>query len=71
MTAAKAGIAGVRRGLLVTLFMWPMETMPHNLMITTTVVGLVSWTLAAVIGASSTQRVRRRRGMGAGMGARM
>src|SRR5258705_11459690 len=47
-TAAKAGIAAwLVGGLLVTLFMWPVETMPHNLMITTTVVGLVSWTLAA------------------------
>src|SRR5712691_13055908 len=51
-TAAKAGVAAwFVGGLLVTLFMWPMGLMPHNLMITTTVVGLVSWTLAAVIGA--------------------
>jgi len=73
MTAAKAGIAGwFVGGLLVTLFMWPMETMPHNLMITTTVVGLVSWTLAAVIGAKFyTEGAGVGAGMGAGMGARM
>jgi len=73
VTAAKAGIAAwFVGGLLVTLFMWPMETMPHNLMITTTVVGLVSWTLAAVIGAKFyTEGAGVGTGMGAGMGARM
>src|SRR6267378_6908790 len=73
ITAAKAGIAAwFVGGLLVTLFMWPMETMPHNLMITTTVVGLVSWTLAAVIGAKFyTEGAGVGAGMGAGMGARM
>src|SRR5213596_869656 len=65
VTAAKAGIAAwFVGGLLVTLFMWPMGTMPHNLMITTTVVGLVSWTLATVIGAKFYTE-------GAGMGAGM
>ncbi len=73
VTAAKAGIAAwFVGGLLVTLFMWPMETMPHNLMITTTVVGLVSWILATVIGAKFyTEGAGVGAGMGAGMGARM
>src|SRR6266705_678933 len=73
VTAAKAGIAaGFVGGLLVTLFMWPMGIMPHNLMITTTVVGLVSRTLATVIGAKFyTEGAGVGAGMGAGMGARM
>jgi hypothetical protein len=74
-TAAKAGIAAwFVGGLLVTLFMWPMGMMPHNLMITTTVVGLVSWTLATVIGAkfyTEGAGVGAGTGAGAGMGARM
>src|SRR5205809_3003061 len=45
VTAAKAGIAAwVVGGLLGTLFMWPLGIMAHNLMITTIVVGMVSWT---------------------------
>jgi hypothetical protein len=72
-TAAKAGIAAwFVGGLLVTLFMWPMGMMPHNLMITTTLVGLVEWTLAAVIGAKFyTEGAGVGAGMGAAMGARM
>lgn len=72
-TAAKAGVAAwFVGGLLVTLFMWPMALMPHSLMITTTLVGLVEWTLAAVIGAKFyTEGAAVGAGMGAGMGARM
>lgn len=74
-TAAKAGIAGwFVGGLLVTLFMWPTPVMPHNLMITTTVVGLVSWTLATVVGAkfyAEGAGVGAGMGAGAGMGSRM
>src|SRR3989442_8580647 len=47
-TPAKAGLAAwFLGGLLVTLFMWPVGLIPHNLIITPKVVGLVSWTLAA------------------------
>lgn len=66
-TAVKAGIAGWFLGsLLVTLFMWPMALMPHNLMIITTVVALVQWPLAVVVGAKFYTEGA---GMGAGMGA--
>jgi hypothetical protein len=66
-TAAKAGIAGwFAASLLVTLFMWPMALMPHNLMIITTVVALVQWPLATVVGAKFYTEGA---GMGAGMGA--
>jgi hypothetical protein len=66
-TAVKAGIAGwVLGSLLVTLFMWPMALMPHNLMIITTVVALVQWPLAVVVGARFYTEGA---GMGAGMGA--
>jgi hypothetical protein len=72
-TAAKAGVAAwFVGGLLVTLFMWPMGLMPHNLMITTTLVSLVEWPLATVIGAKFyTEGAGVGAGMGAGMGARM
>jgi hypothetical protein len=76
-TAVKAGIAAwFAGGLLVTLFMWPMALMPHNLMIITTLVGLVEWPLATVIGAipySEGAGMGTGAGMGAhsGMGARM
>jgi hypothetical protein len=66
-TAVKAGIAGWFLGsLLVTLFMWPMALMPHNLMIITTLVALVQWPLAVVVGAKFYTEGA---GMGAGMGA--
>lgn len=66
-TALKAGVAGWFLGsLLVTLFMWPMALMPHNLMIITTVVALVQWPLAAVVGAKFYMEGA---GAGAGMGA--
>ena len=66
-TAAKAGVAGWFLGsLLVTLFMWPMHLMPQNLTIITTVVALIQWPLAAVIGAKFYTEGA---GMGAGMGA--
>lgn len=66
-TAAKAGVAGWFLGsLLVTLFMWPMALMPHNLMIITTLVALVQWPLAVVLGAKFYTEGA---GMGAGMGA--
>jgi hypothetical protein len=72
-TAAKAGIAGwFAASLLVTLFMWPMALMPHNLMILTTLVALVQWPLAVVVGAKFyTEGAGAGAGMGAGMGARM
>jgi hypothetical protein len=72
-TAAKAGIAGWFAGsLLVTLFMWPMHLMPQNIMILTTVVALVQWPLATVIGAKFyTEGAGVGAGTGAGMGARM
>ena len=66
-TAVKAGIAGWFLGsLLVTLFMWPMGLMPHNLMVITTLVALVQWPLAVVVGAKFYTEGA---GMGAGMGA--
>lgn len=68
-TAAKAGVAAWFLGsLLVTLFMWPMHLMPQNLTIITTLVALVEWPLAAVIGAKFYIEGA---GVGAGMGARM
>lgn len=72
-TAAKAGVAGwFFGGLLVTLFMWPMALMPHNLMIVTTLVALVEWPLATVIGAKFyLEGAGAGAGMGAGAGARM
>jgi len=74
-TAAKAGVAGwFFASLLATLFMWPMGLMPHNLMILTTVVALVEWPLATVIGAKfylEGAGMSAGMGAGAGMGARM
>lgn len=74
-TAATAGLAGwFIAGLLGTLFMWPMGIMPHNLMIITTVVMLVEYPLAVVIGAKFyTEGAGAGAGMGtgAGMGSRM
>ena len=72
-TAVKAGIAGWFLGsLLVTLFMWPMALMPHNLMIITVLVALVQWPLAVVVGAKFyTEGAGAGAGMGAGAGARM
>jgi len=66
-TAVKAGIAvWFAAGLMNALFMWPMELMPHNLTIISTVVSLVSAPLAAVIGAKFYTEEA---GVGAGMGA--
>ena len=73
-TAAKAGVAAWFLGsLLVTLFMWPMHLMPQNLTIITTIVTLVEWPLATVIGAKFyTEGAGMGAGTGAaGMGARM
>lgn len=72
-TAAKAGLgAWFVAGLLGTLFMWPMGLLPHSFMITTTLVSLVEWPLATVIGAKFyTEGAGVGAGMGAGMGARM
>jgi hypothetical protein len=51
-TAAKTGVAAWFLGiLLVTLFMWPMHLYPTNLTIMTTLVALVEWPIATVIGA--------------------
>jgi len=76
-TAVKAGLAmWFVAGLLGTLFMWPMGLMPHNLMITTMVVMLVEFPIAAAVGAKFyTEGAGTGAGMGAGagmgMGARM
>jgi hypothetical protein len=74
-TAAKAGVAAwFVGGLLVTLFMWPMHLMSQNMTIMTTVVTLVEWPLATVIGAKFyTEGASMGAGMGAGagMGSRM
>lgn len=76
-TAVKAGLAmWFVAGLLGTLFMWPMGLMPHNLMITTMVVMLVEFPIAAVVGAKFyTEGAGAGAGMGSGagmgMGARM
>ena len=62
-TAVKAGIAAwFFGGLLPTLCMWPMALMPQNLTIITTLVALVEWPLACVVGAKFYLE-------GAGMGA--
>src|SRR6267378_5781972 len=66
-TAAKAGFAAWFVGLLlVNLFMWPMHLYPANLTIITTVVALIEWPLATVIGAKFYVEGA---GMGAGMGS--
>ena len=66
-TAVKAGLAAWLFGsLLPTLFMWPMALMPQNLTIIMTVVPLVEWPLALVVGAKFYTEGA---GMGAGMGA--
>ena len=66
-TAIKTGIAvWFAAGLMNALFMWPMELMPHNITIITTVVTLVSAPLATVIGAKFYTEEA---GVGAGMGA--
>jgi hypothetical protein len=74
-TAAKAGVAGwFFAGLLPTLFMWPMALMPQNLTILTTLVALVEWPLAAVVGAKfylEGAGAGAGLGAGTGMGARM
>lgn len=74
-TAAKAGVAGwFFAGLLPTLFMWPMALMPQNVTILATLVALVQWPLAAVIGAKfylEGAGAGAGVGAGAGMGGRM
>ena len=72
-TAAKAGVAGwFVGGLLVTLFMWPMNIIPHNIAVISTLVALVQWPLAVVVGAKFyTEGAGMGAGTGAGMGARM
>ena len=73
VTAAKAGVAAWFIGnALVTAFMWPMGVMPHSFMITTTLIALVEWPVAAVIGAKFyTEGAAVGAGMGMGAGARM
>ncbi|HYX83302.1 MAG TPA: hypothetical protein VE714_12960 [Gemmatimonadales bacterium] len=52
VTAAKAGVAAWCIGsLLVNAFMAAMAIMPQNLLLMTTVITLVEWPLAVVIGA--------------------
>jgi hypothetical protein len=76
-TAAKAGVAGWFFAILLpALYMWPMALMPQNLTIVPTVVALVAWPLAAVIGAKfylegAGAGAGMGAGAGAGMGARM
>ncbi|HEV2670315.1 MAG TPA: hypothetical protein VGU74_04440 [Gemmatimonadales bacterium] len=74
-TAAKTGVAGwFFAVLLPTLFMWPMHLMPNNVTILTSVVALVEWPIAAVVGAKFyLEGAGAGAGMGAGsgMGARM
>jgi hypothetical protein len=72
-TAVKAGLAGwFLAGLLPTLFMWPMALMPQNLTIIMTLVALVQWPLAAVVGAKFyLEGAGMGAGMGSGAGARM
>jgi hypothetical protein len=53
-------------GLLVTLFQWPTGQMPHNILTIGTLVGLVVWPLATVIGAKFYTEGA---GMGSGMGS--
>lgn len=66
-TAAKVGVAGwFFGGLLPALFMWPMALMPHNLTVVATLVALVQWPLATVIGAKFYLESA---GAGAGVGA--
>ena len=68
-TAAKAGVAAWFLGsALQTAFMWPMAIMPHSFMLTTTIITLVEWPLAAVIGAKFYMEGA---GVGAGSGAAM
>ena len=72
-TAVKAGLAvWFLAGLLNALFMWPMNIMPHNLTIITTLVMLVEFPLAAVVGAKLyTEGAGMGAGMGSGAGAGM
>ena len=72
-TAAKAGVAAWFVGLLlVNLFMWPMHLYPANLTVITTVVAMIEWPLATVIGAKFyTEGAGMGAGMGSGAGARM
>src|SRR5216110_3168441 len=72
-TAAKAGVAAWFVGLLlVNLFMWPMHLYPANVTIITTVVAMIEWPLATVIGAKFyTEGAGMGAGMGSGAGARM
>jgi hypothetical protein len=72
-TAAKAGVAAWFIGnALVTAFMWPMAIMPHSFMLSTTLIALVEWPVAAVIGAKFyTEGAGVGAGMGVGAGARM
>jgi hypothetical protein len=72
-TAAMTGvIAWFGGSLLPALFMWPAALIPHNLTITITLVALVEWALACVIGAKFyTEGAGVGAGMGAGIGARM
>jgi hypothetical protein len=74
-TAVKAGLAAWFLGsLLPTLFMWPMALMPQNLTIIMTIVPLVEWPLAVVVGAKFYMEgagVGSGMGAGAGMGSRM
>ena len=72
-TAAKAGVAGwFFAVLLPTLFMWPMHLMPDNMTILTTLVALVEWPIACVVGAKFyLEGAGTGAGMGAGAGTRM
>jgi hypothetical protein len=74
-TAAKVGVTGwFFACLLPALFTWPMAFMPHNLTVVATLVALVQWPLATVIGAKfylETAGAGAGVGAGAGMASRM
>jgi hypothetical protein len=72
-TAAKAGVVGwFFAGLLPTLFMWPMALMPQNITVAATLVALVQYPLATVIGAKLyLEGAATGASMGAAAGARM
>jgi len=71
-TAVKAGLAvWFLAGLLNTAFMWPMNLMPHDMMLVMAAVMLVEFPLACVAGAKFYTEGAGAPAMGSGMGARM
>ncbi|HLZ46790.1 MAG TPA: hypothetical protein VKQ05_14035 [Gemmatimonadales bacterium] len=75
-TAVKSGLVAWFCGsfLVNAAMMWPMAIFPHNFIIQATILTLVAWPLATVIGAKFyTEGAAMGAGMGAGagMGSRM